>query len=143
MALRFLKDQLHTICVSKEISTTLTDASSRPTQLMTLKIKRRGPNFISRSLSTNDAYFTRRGILNCKISHTRSEENPYSLWGIFSALILKIPHGIEYYFTFVPLVPSPWLTDTEDEEFITRTQMCFCTICTVKCLHISGTLQNM
>jgi len=38
-ALRFLKDQLHTIRVSKEISTILTDASSRPTQTMTLKIK--------------------------------------------------------------------------------------------------------
>jgi AraC-like DNA-binding protein len=41
--LRILKDQLHTKCVSKETATRLTDASSRPTQPMTIKIKRRGP----------------------------------------------------------------------------------------------------
>jgi AraC-like DNA-binding protein len=37
--LRILQDHLHTKCVSKKISTRLTDASGRPTQPMTLKIK--------------------------------------------------------------------------------------------------------
>jgi AraC-like DNA-binding protein len=41
--LRILKDQLHTKYVSKEIVIRLTDASSRPNQPMTLKIKCRGP----------------------------------------------------------------------------------------------------
>jgi AraC-like DNA-binding protein len=43
--LRILKDQLHTKCVSKETATRLTDESSRPTQPMTLKLKRKELKF--------------------------------------------------------------------------------------------------
>ena len=43
--LRISKDQLHIKCVSKETATRLTDASSRTTQPMTLKIKGREPKF--------------------------------------------------------------------------------------------------